>query len=108
MKLGPIVLMKSSSFGRLLDTQTMLTEENSKLSAELGAGTTVHSFMHYPWTATVAPQCILEPDAGSPAVDEAVERVLAAYKRAMSDYVAPDRSMWDVIEKRNRAFVAAL
>lgn len=108
MKLGPFVLMKSTSFGRLMSTQTLLTEENSRLAAELGAGTTVHSFMHYPWTATTAPQRILEPDADSPAVTEAVERVVNAYRRCSADYVQPGKSMWDLIEKRNRPFVSAL
>ncbi len=108
MKLGPLVLMRSSSFGRLVSTQTFLTEENSRLSAEMGAGTTVHSFMHYPWTATTAAQRILNPDQSGRLVDEAVSRVVTAYQRLAADLAPPDRSMWNLIEKRNQKFVAAL
>src|SRR5271170_790592 len=108
MKLGPIVLMKSSSFGRLVSTQTLLTEENSRLAAELGAGTTVHSFMHYPWTATTAGQRILEPDRDSPEVEQAVTRVMAAFNRSAKEFLKPDSSMWDLIEKRNKPLLSAL
>jgi hypothetical protein len=107
MKLGPIVVMRSSSFGQLVETQTMLTEENSRLSSELGAGTTVHSFMHYPWTASTAKQLICQADSG-PACREAVERVFAAYRASQKDARLPDKCMWDLIEKRNKPFVEAL
>lgn len=108
MQLGPVVLMRSSSFERLLNTQTVLTEENSRLSSELGAGTTVHSFMHYPWKATTAQQLILQPDKDSASVNEAVSRVIAAYQRCSKERVLASPSMWDTIERRSKEFVEAL
>jgi len=100
--------MKSSSFSRLVNTQAVLSEENSRLSSELGSGTTTHSFMHYPWTATTAPQLILEPDKDEERSRQAVQRVVAAYQAALQEKVQPAPSMWDGIENQSQNFIDAL
>jgi hypothetical protein len=58
-----------------------------------------HSFMHVPVDAKTALAEILGPDdVNSPRVQEAVQRVIDAYHRAMVEFVAPGRGMWDDIE----------
>ncbi len=108
MRLGPIVLMKDSTFRTILHNSDVLTEQNSNLSAKLGAGITTHSFMHYPWTATTAPAVFAEPDEPGPRVDEAVARIIAAFQKCMKEYVNPSPGMWDGIEQRNKRFLTAL
>jgi hypothetical protein len=100
--------MKNSTFNRLLSTQSLLAEENSRLAAELGVGTTLHSFMHYPWTATTAEQLILQPDEYDERAEEAVGRVIDAYQRCAKENVQAAPCMWDKIEGKNANFLTAL
>src|SRR5271169_1767844 len=97
MRLGPIVLMKQQTFDKLVKTQDFLSSQNARMSAELGAGLTTHSFMHYPWTAKTAPSRILEADKDDERSRQAAKRVTDAYQKAMQSAIEPAKCMWTQI-----------
>lgn len=102
MRLGPIAVVKSTTLDKLIENQDFLNEQNAKLSVELGAGSTLHSFMHYPWTAQTAPQVILQPDGDTERARRALERVIAAFQYAEKEkQELTGSSMWDGIETRH-------
>lgn len=108
MQLGPITLMRSSTFAELLSNQTLLWEEHSRLTNELGIGGTTHSFMHYPWNALTAPTVVFESDEATTKHYDAIKRVIDAYKLACEEQVDAAPSMWSDLEASNREFVNAL
>jgi len=109
MRLGPIALVKSVTLNRILERENFLTEQNNQLSVQLGAGTTLHSFMHYPWTALTAPTVILGQDADVARSTRAIERVIKAFQLCWKEEKRPSgSSMWDAIEERQKPFVTAL
>jgi|AGTN01.1.fsa_nt_gi hypothetical protein len=102
MRLGPIAVVKSTTLDKLIENQDFLNEQNAKLSVELGAGSTLHSFMHYPWTAQTAPQVILQPDSDVERVRRALERIVTAFQFSEKEkQKLTGSSMWDGIETRH-------
>ncbi len=100
--------MKNGTFKRLLSTQELLSTENAKLTAHLGAGKTTHSFMHYPYNATTAAGVVLDADVDQVRVDKAVRRVIAAYQKACENNVEAAGCMWTEIESRQKTFTDAM
>lgn len=109
MRFGPIAVVKSTTLDRLIENQDFLNEQNAKLSVELGAGSTLHSFMHYPWTAQTAPQVILQPDGDVERARRALERVIGAFQLSEKEKQAlTGSSMWDDIETRHAKVLAMI
>ncbi|MBP7861473.1 putative sugar O-methyltransferase [bacterium] len=112
MRFGPISLVRSASIDKMKETQDFLSEQNAKLSVELGSGSTLHSFMHYPWTAKTAPQAILNPDTDQKRIKEACTRIADAYAQCKkeSDETNKDvgHSMWNEVRTRHQEFIQAL
>jgi hypothetical protein len=100
--------MKTRTFAEVLSKQTLLWEEHSKLTNELGVGGTTHSFMHYPWNAATAPTVILDADQANTKHKEAVSRVIDAYGLACREQIDAAPSMWTDLEASNGEFVNAL
>jgi hypothetical protein len=108
LRLGPIVAMKAKTFDNLLLQKTLLMDENSRLSNELGAGNTIHSFMHYPWNAATAAKVIGEPDAREEKHINAVRRICLAYENISKETKAVGDSMWTDIEAKHSKFISAV
>lgn len=109
MRFGPIAVVKSTTLDKLIENQDFLNEQNAKLSVELGAGSTLHSFMHYPWTAQTAPQVILEPDGDIERARRALERVIAAFQFSEKEkQELTGASMWDGIETRHEKIITMI
>jgi putative sugar O-methyltransferase len=109
MRLGPIAVLKSTTLDKLIETQDFLNEQNAKLSVELGAGSTLHSFMHYPWTAQTAAQAILDPDKDIERARRAIERIISAFKISQDENQAlTGSSMWDEIGNRHSGVIAMI
>lgn len=112
MRFGPISLVRSASIDKMKETQDFLAEQNAKLSVEMGNGSTLHSFMHYPWTAQTAEQAILSPDTDTKRIKEACTRIADAYAHCKSE--SPDtnksvgESMWNEVRTRHQEFIQAL
>lgn len=109
MRLGPIAVLRSETLSKLQEKENYLVEENARLSVELGSGSTLHSFMHYPWHATSANQKILTADEDSELSRAAIDRIIKAYAASCKDHQAlTGSSMWDGIEERHQNFLSAL
>lgn len=66
------------------------------------------TFMHYPLRARIAPLVVSPPDESTARTREAAARIIDAYHRAMSEFVAPDPSMWDHIAAHSEPLLRAL
>ena len=66
------------------------------------------SFTHYPLNASLAPAVALDPDEPDPRAEEAVKRIIAAFRSVREESVEPASSMWEEIERDNEPFVKAL
>ncbi len=112
MRFGPISLVRSASIDKMKETQDFLSEQNAKLSVELGSGSTLHSFMHYPWTAQTAEQAILAPDTDTKRIKEACTRIAEAYAHCMKESPETNKnvgeSMWNEVRTRHSEFIQAL
>lgn len=112
MRFGPISLVRSASIDKMKETQDFLSEQNAKLSVELGQGSTLHSFMHYPWTAKTAPQVILGPDTDQKRIREACTRIADAYAYCQKESPETNKdvgeSMWNEVRERHHQFMQAL
>lgn len=100
MKLGPIHLLKDTTYQRPLD-------ENERLRLEL-AGYQTPGFTHYAWPSRVPPPWILPPDADDDRSRRAAHRVVAAYRCASARRRTPNCGVWLDIEERQAPFLAAL
>ncbi len=100
MRLGPIRVTRETTARRLEARLRELELEAECCRAPL--------FMQYPLHATRPGAVVLPPDMETPASREAVQRVIAAYGRAMAEAEPRARSMWDDIQKRHAAFLADL
>jgi hypothetical protein len=65
------------------------------------------TFMHVPTNARVGPFDTVPIDSSNEA-RALVPRIITAYHRAMDEFRAPARSMWDDIQQHNADFCAAL
>lgn len=109
MRIGPIAVLRSETLSKLQEKENFLTEENARLAVELGTGSTLHSFMHYPWNAKTAPQMILEPDQSNDKSKNAIKRIIEAYNQSQVDFQSlSGSSMWNGIEERQKPFIQAL
>jgi putative sugar O-methyltransferase len=95
MRFGPVHLIKDSTY-RTLEGRVLQ-------SAKIQNALVRDGFMHVGLNIRTAPGVVLEPDdPNSPRAKVAVDRVVRAYHRAMSDHVAPQRGLWDKIEGSSR------
>jgi hypothetical protein len=100
--------MKSKTFNDLLSQKTLLIDENSRLSNELGTGNTIHSFMHYPWNATTAPKKICDFDTRDARHNQVLTRLFDAFAKILSDSKDAGHSMWTDIEAKHGEFLSAV
>ena len=130
MKIGPVHVVKDATmawmqaalhrFSSCLANSNQELERISQLLAETtderdrllrlvaDANVQAHRLQHHPAFARLAPVWMLEPDADDQRSRCAVERVAAAYRRAMAAQTMRDAGMWIHAERRNSAFIAAL
>lgn len=118
MKLGPLHVIRDETFQKLHGLQELWVRVSGELAAASAAGNPLadrvleqtHGLLHSPLGARFAP-AVLPPDgpADDPGDRAAVERVVAAYRRATGDrFDPPTPSMWDRITSEKGDFLTAL
>ena len=114
MKLGPVHVLSGATFRRLITLHDLWAQVLGSMSGSNPMAACVfehsHGLLHSPLCARVVPAILpLAPTANDAADLAATERLIAAYRLAMKERVAPPApSMWDRIGKTRADFIRAL
>lgn len=118
MKLGPIHIIRNSTFVKLSGLHDLWKHFSQALSREAAQGNALadcvldqaHGLMHSPLWWRSAPGIPPVEEMADPARSErATHRVIAAYQRALEEQGPPPTpSMWDVIAREKHAFLQAM
>jgi hypothetical protein len=113
MKLGPIHVVRDQTLVKMMNgtsaTRVQLAYERDHLLALLAAEPSLQrKYRHSPLGATCPGCWLVNADKDEARSQAAARRVVAAYQKARSEYVAPRPSLWDKAEGRIGGFLQAL
>jgi len=114
MKLGPVHVLSGATFRRLITLHDLWAQVLGSMSGSNPLAACVyehsHGLLHSPLCARVVPAILPLAATANDAADlAATERLIAAYRLAMKERVAPPApSMWDRIGKTRADFIRAL